>query len=160
MGSNIEDYRVLDQLFVGNGIVGYKTVDEFAEEVNGFLQKGYTLHGTTSIQGHYSGDLSVTQVVIKYSNANENKISKYKLVHGQFCYKFGNQRYMNGEKQDMADKHLFEMTVSEGLRSGWSLHGDLQFIKMARESPHLIQALVKYRPVLLMPKASEQHQIS
>ena len=154
MGSNIEDYRVLNQLFVGNGIVGYKTVDEFAEEINSFLQKGYTLHGTTSIQGHYSGDLSVTQVVIKYSNANENKISKYKLVHGEFCHKFGNQRYMNGEQQDTANKRLFEMTVGEDLRGGWSLHGDLQCIKMERESPHFIQALVKYRTVLLMPSVS------
>jgi len=151
MGSNIEDYRVLDQLFVGNGIVGYKTVDEFAEEVNGFLQKGYTLHGATSIQGQYNGDLSVTQVVIKYSNINENKINKYKLVHGQFNDKFGNQQYMGGEKKDTENKRLFEMTVGEDLRSGWSLHGDLQCIKMSRESPHLIQALVKYRPVLLMP---------
>ena len=153
MSSNIEDYRVLNQLFVGNGIVGYKTVDEFSEEVNSFLQKGYTLHGATSIQGHYYGDLSVTQVVIKYSNANENKISKYKLVHGQFYHKFGNQQYMGGEKQDTANKRLFEMTVGEDLRGGWSLHGDLQFIKMERESPHLIQALIKYRPVLLMPLA-------
>lgn len=139
MGSNIEDYKVLSvQLCCNQEDTSVRT---FIDEVNEHLQKGYSLHGTTSIQGTWYGDLSVTQVVIKYASAR-GPISKYKLHRGVFYRHYPGGQYDNLEKKDAANRRLFELTVCEDLRNGWTLYGDLQCIKMDKTDPNFIQALV------------------
>ena len=139
MGSNIEDYRVLSVQLSCNQEDKY--LSTFIDEVNEHLQKGYTLHGTTSIQGTWFGNLSITQVVLKYAFAR-GPISKYKLHRGLFYRYYPGGQYDSLEKQDTAARRLFELTVCEDLRNGWSLYGDLQCIKMEKSDPNFIQALV------------------
>ena len=139
MGSNIEDYRVLSVQLSCNQ--EDKSVNTFIDEINEHLQKGYTLHGTTSIQGSWNGNLSITQVVLKYAVAR-GSISKYKLHRGVFYHYYTKDQYDSLEKKDAAARRLFELTVCEDLRNGWSLYGDLQCIKMKDTHPNFIQALV------------------
>lgn len=139
MGSNIEDYKVLSVQLPCNEEDKY--LSTFIDEVNEHLQKGYTLHGTTSIQGTWFGDLSVTQVVIKYAVAR-GSIRAYTLHRGVFYHYYPQGKYDSLEKQDAADRRLFELKVCENLRNGWSLYGDLQCIKMKNTQPNFIQALV------------------
>lgn len=139
MGSNIEDYKVLSVQLSCNE--EDKSVSKFIVEVNEYLQKGYTLHGTTSIQGTWFGDLSITQVVIKYVVAR-GPISKYKVIRGVFYHYYPGGQYDSLVKKDAVDRRLFELTVCEDLRNGWSLYGDLQCIKMDKKDPNFIQALV------------------
>jgi hypothetical protein len=153
MGSNIEDYRVLSIILVGDYQTGtYKNIGEFEDEVNGFLKKGYTLHGPTLINGTWCRNISLTQVVLKYADAKENKIRNYKLVLGVFY------KYYEKDSLDSSRRSLFEVTICEDVHNGWSLYGDLQCYKLTSSPraplhyiPHFIQALVKYRTVLLTP---------
>jgi hypothetical protein len=165
MGSNIEDYSILSTHLEGDYKTGtYKNIGDFEDEVNGFLKKGYTLHGPTLINGTTYHDISLTQVVLKYADAKENKIRSYKLVLGVF-YRQLNIPWIHDpctSEEDSSRRSLFEVTICEDVRNGWSLYGDIQYHKQrgggegprGNVPPHFIQALVKYRTVLLMPSVS------
>jgi hypothetical protein len=168
MGSNIEDYRVINRILetvlttdVKRGV--YKNICEFENEINGFLNTGYTLHGPTLINGTSYYDLNLTQVVIKYSNANKNNIKHYKLVLGVFSRQLNipwarDRHDPCTPEGDSLSRQQFEETIRNDIRNGWSLYGDIHYHKQGCGSstkthvpPHFIQVLVKYRTVLLTP---------
>lgn len=119
--SNIVDFKVLSvDLYK---IKWREAIPKFNDEVNSYLDKGYTLHGTTLNTGLNWVNHKFIQTVVKYSGSPPGPvIKKYNLLFVAY--------------QDHSDEtylQLFEKCVCDQIRNGYTLHGDIQYLQTEHE---------------------------
>jgi hypothetical protein len=115
--TNIVDFKVLG---VDLYKINYKeALPKFNDEVNSYLDKGYTLHGTTLNTGLNWVHHKFIQTVVKYSGIPPGPvIKKYNLLY---------VTYPNNSDETLL--RLFEKSVCDELRNGYTLHGDIQYLQ-------------------------------
>jgi len=119
--SNIVDFKVLSvDLYK---IKWREAIPKFDDEVNSYLDKGYTLHGTTLNTGLNWVHHKFIQAVVKYSkNPPGPVIKKYHLLFVAYQH-HSDETYLQ----------LFEKCVCDQIRNGYTLHGDIQYLQTEHE---------------------------
>lgn len=136
--SAIIDFKIINSERMGGRDALLKHIPTFNDTINDYLQKGYTLHGTT-IKGGQSGDnYTYSQAVIKYAGATPGPVIKnYNLLWHSFD-QFGSSYE--------PFQSVFEKNILDEIRNGYTLHGDLHYIYCIGRlgaSHNFSQALVK-----------------
>jgi len=131
--TTIIDFKILTADLYG---VNYKeAIQKFNNEVNTYLQKGYTLHGTTLNTGINWVNHKFIQAVVKYSGISPGPIIKnYNLMYVTYPY-----------NTDNTELRLFEKNICDEIRNGYILHGDIQYLQTNKggSENNYSQALVK-----------------
>ena len=73
-------------------LIGYRTLTIYSESsicileraVNKYLKDGWVLHGTTA-NLILNGENTFTQIMVKYSDSTEPKITKFRLIAAHNC---------------------------------------------------------------------------
>jgi len=116
--------------------VNYKeAIQKFNNEVNTYLQKGYTLHGTTLNTGINWVNHKFIQAVVKYSGISPGPVIKnYNLMYVTYPY-----------NTDNMELRLFEKNICDEIRNGYILHGDIQYLETDKcgSENNYSQALIK-----------------
>jgi hypothetical protein len=131
--TTIVDFKILTAGLYG---VNYKeAIQKFNNEVNTYLQKGYTLHGTTLNTGINWVNHKFIQAVVKYSGISPGPIIKnYNLMYVTYPY-----------NTDNMELRLFEKNICDEIRNGYILHGDIQYLETDKcgSENNYSQALIK-----------------
>jgi hypothetical protein len=121
--SNIVDFKILSiDLYK---IKFKEAVPKFNDEVNSYLQRGYTLHGTTLNTGINWVHHKFIQAVVKYSAIPPGPvIKKYHLLYVAY------PSYPCDLDQPLL--LLFEKSICDQLHNGYTFHGDMQYLETGR----------------------------